>query len=43
MLRDRLSRRTHAVLRREPGAKFEQGLSVSLRQFVKDRSACGIC
>ena len=42
MLRDGLSGRTHAVLCGEPGAEFEQRLSVSFRELVEDRSACGI-
>jgi hypothetical protein len=42
VLRDRLSGRTHAVLGREPGAEFEQGLSVSFRELVEDGPACGI-
>ena len=42
VLRDRLSRRTHAVLRREPGAELEKRLPVSVGELVEDRSTCGI-
>src|SRR4051812_10540372 len=42
VLRDRLPGRTHAVLCREPGAQFVQGLSVSLLELVEDRPAGGI-
>ena len=42
VLGDRLSGRTHPVLRREPGAELEQRLSVALHELIEDRSACGI-
>src|SRR5688500_17839941 len=42
VLGNRLSSRTHAVLRGEPGAEFEQCLAVSFRQLVEDRPARGI-
>jgi hypothetical protein len=42
VLRDRLSGRAHAVLGGEPGTELEQRLSVSFRELVEDRAACGI-
>ncbi len=42
VLRDRLSGRTQAVLRGEPGADLEQRLPVPFRELVEDRAACGI-
>ena len=42
VLRDRLSGRTHAVLRGEPAAELEQRLPVSIRELVEDRPPCGI-
>jgi hypothetical protein len=42
VLRDRLSGGTHAVLCGQARAEFEQCLSVSVRELVEDRAACGI-